>query len=161
MTNDNATANDRNATHSVALRAIGDEYVVSCYALGADGAPDYDQELFFRTYTDAAIARRIYEGKTRQLRCKVAEMDAAIERVMGAISSLSSCLAREVPNEARILSSTMADLRMTTLVRRDARREALKVSVLARGAEAIARRTEGLEGKIAAEAANRAAKGQP
>jgi hypothetical protein len=161
MTNDNAIAQTRNASHSVALAAIGGEYVVSCFALGADGEPNVDQELFFRTYTDARIARRIYEGQARLLACSAAEMDAAIERVMGAISSLSSCLAREVPNEARILAACVNDLTTAATARRDARRAALKASVLERAAESLARRTAGLDAKIAAEAAVRASKGQP
>lgn len=161
MTNDNALAHFSNGSHSVALAAVGGEYVVSCFAVGADGNIDHDQEFFFKTYSDARIARRIYEGKAKLLKCRAAEFDAAVEWVMRCISSLSSCLDREVPNEARILTDAVKDLTVARLARRDSHREELKASVLDRAARKIAARTEGLAGKIAAEAARRAELGQP
>lgn len=160
MTNDNAIAQTRNASHSIALAAIGGEHVVSCFPL-VNGEPDTDREVFVRSFDDAAVARRVYTAQAALLKCRAGEFDLAIEWVYSNISSLGSCLHREVPNEAQRLSQAVQSLTIAGLARRDARREERKAQALARAAEALARRSDGLAAKVAAEASERAAKGQP
>jgi hypothetical protein len=158
--NDNALAQTRNAAHSIALAAIGDEHVVSCFPL-VDGEPDTSREVFVRVFADAAVARRVYTAQAALLKCRAGEFDRAVDWVYAAVSSLGSCLHREVRNEAYGLSQAVQSLTIAGLARRDASREARKAQALTRAAEALARRLDGLDAKIAAEAASRAEKGQP
>ncbi len=159
------TANDTaaktsNATHSVAIVAIADEFVVSCFPL-VDGKTDTDREVFFQTFTDGAIARRFYANKAALLKCNAAAFDAAIDFVYYCRSSLASCLAREVRTEALSLARAVTELELATLARRNDYREGRKAAALKAAAATLASRTEGLEAKIATEAAERARLGQP
>lgn len=138
-------AQTRNATHSIAICALGEEVVVSCFPLVA-GEPDTDTEVFFETFTDAAVARRFYARKCALLACKAADFDAEIDWVYRAASSLASCLYREVPNEARRLAAAVAELELATLARRDATRTERKARALAHAADVLARRLARLHG---------------
>lgn len=161
----NTAANDTsaqtsNATHSIAIVAIGDEFVVSCFPI-VDGQTDTDHEVFVEAFTDAGQARRFYARKSALLACKAAAFDAEIDWVYRTRSSLASCLYREVPNEARRLRDAMAELELCTLARRDAYRQGRKVAALKAAAESLASRMVGLDDKIKAEAAQRVCMGQP
>lgn len=153
-------AKTQNATHSLALAAMGETFVVSCFAIVA-GEVDTDREIIFREFTDAAAGRRFYAGKATLLACSAAKMDEEIDWVYRTASSLGSCLYREVPNEARRLATAVADLELATLARRDATRAARKVQALAHAAAVLARRLDGLDAKIQAEGAERSAAWQP
>jgi hypothetical protein len=150
-----------NATHSIALTAIGTTFVVSCFKIGVDGKVDTDIEIIFREFTDAQAARRFYADKVGLLACTAAKMDAEIDWVYHCVSSLVSCLHREVRNEARILLAAVAELEIATLARRNPAREDRKTKALARAAEVLASRTAGLDGNIQKEAESRALRGQP
>lgn len=160
MNNDNNIAQTRNASHSIALAAIGGEYVVSCFPL-VDGEVDTDREVFVRTFDDAGVAKRVYQAQSALLAMKARDFDTEIDWVYRCVSSLGSCLYREVPNEARILRSAMQALQISALKRRDAGREARKAQALERAARVLAERETDLPAQIAAEAERRAAKGQP
>ena len=154
------SATVQNLTHSIAIVPVGGEFVVSCFPV-VDGKVDTDREIFVRSFTDGTIARRVFANKSSLLRCKAADFDAQIDWVHHARASLTSCLYREVPNEARILVNAIAELELCSLVRRDAAREARRGDAIKMARAELARRTDGLEAKILAEAADRAAKGQP
>lgn len=160
MTNDNALAQTRNAAHSIALAELAGEFVVSCFPI-VDGEPDTSTEVFFRVFSDGDVARRVYTAQARLLACSASDFDRVIEWVYHCVSSLQSCLHREVPNEARILAHAVAELRLAALKRGNAGREARKLLALTRAAEVLASRTEGLAAKVAEEASARALRGQP
>lgn len=159
----NSAANQTtaNKTHSLSLAYFGDEAVVSCFRLGADGAPDLENgEVFCRTVS-AEAGRRVFQGYERMLSCSAAEFDATVDWVMHARASLGSCLDREVPNESRILRDAIMCLSLCTLKRRNAQREELRERVIASAKALLDRRNENLSQKIEAEAARRASLGQP
>lgn len=151
----------RNATHSIALTEIAGEHIVSCFPLDTDGEPDTDCEIFVRVFADADVARRVYTARAALLSLPARDFDRVIEWVYRCVSSLTSCLQREVPNEARILRDAVTDLQIAALARRNAGREERKVNALAHAAKTLDRRLENLDEKIASEAAKRLSLGQP
>lgn len=161
----NLTANDtnamtRNASHSVALTAIGGEFVLSAFAIEA-GVVNTDREIVFQSFTEADVARRAYKQTSALLSCNAAAFDRAIDFVHYCRTSLASCLAREVRTEASSLLRAVAELELATLARRNPEREARKLRALCAAANTLSNRAAGLDAKIQAEAAQRAALGQP
>lgn len=135
-------AKTSNATHSIALAAIADEFVVSCFPI-VDGKVNTDVEVFFQAFTDVAIARRVYASKSALLRCNARAFDAAIDFVHYCRTSLASCRAREVANESRSLARAVAELELATMARRDASRSERKAKALRSAAETLAARMAG------------------
>lgn len=128
-----------NNTHSVALVALGCETVVSCFALGADGQPDTDRgEVFVRTFSDAERAQFFFDDSRALLACSAERMRSEIRGVESAITSLQSCVGREVLNESRILARCIARLQVATLARKHGELAILKAKVLGYGADALA-----------------------
>lgn len=128
-----------NKTHSVALVAFGEEQVVSCFALGADGQPDTDGgEVFVRTFQDPERARFFFDDSVKLLACSAERMRLEIGCVEMAISSLKSCVGREVLNESRSLARCVARLKVATLARKHSELDALKATMLGYAAAALA-----------------------
>jgi hypothetical protein len=150
----------QNATHSVAIAAICGQWTVSVYEIGGDGQADMDRQVYERSFASESIARRIFGEKCGLLKCSFSAFRGEVDAVMSARTSLSSCLDREVRNEARILDNCMRDLAMATLGRRNAELEALRASVLESSAALIARRTANLDSKIESERVRRDELGQ-
>ncbi len=150
----------QNSTHSVALAAIGGEFVLSAFAV-VGGSVDTDREIVFQSFTEAEVARRVYKQTSALLSCNAAAFDRAIDFVHHCRTSLASCLDREVRSEARSLLRAVAELELASLARRSPEREARKLSALCAAANILSSRTAGLDAKIQAEAERRASLGQP
>jgi hypothetical protein len=128
-----------NKTHSVALVAVGGEFIVSCFALDDDGQPDTDGgEVFVRSFTDEERAGFFFADSAKLLACNAERMHSEIRCVESAISSLKSCVGREVLNESRILARCVARLQVATLARKHSELEALKATVLGYASAALA-----------------------
>lgn len=160
----NAAANDTNAktsnaTHSVALAAIGGEFVLSAFAVVA-GEVDTDREIVFQAFTDASIARRAYTQASALLSCNATAFDRAIDHVHHCRVSLASCLHREVRTEALSLMRAVAELEIASLARRNPAREERKARALCAAVNVLSSRAAGLDAKLQAEAVKRAAAGQ-
>ncbi len=128
-----------NSTHSVALVAIGGEFVVSCFALGADGQPDLDGgEVFMRSFTDEERAGFFFADSAKLLACNAERLKSEMRCVESAITSLKSCAGREVINEAGILARCVARLKVATLARSYPWLEFQKANILVYAEEALA-----------------------
>ncbi len=129
-----------NKTHSVAIVAMGGEFVVSCFRLGADGQADTDSgEVFMRTFQDAERAQFFFADSCKLLACNAARMAEEIGCVQSAISSLASCLNTEAQNEAEILARCVARLQVATLARKHGELEFRKTQMLGYASEALER----------------------
>ncbi len=128
-----------NSTHSVAIVSICGEFIVSCFALSADGHPDTDSgEVFVRAFLDGERARFFFADSVKLLACDAERMKSEIRCVESAISSLRSCVGREVIDESKILARCVARLQVATLARKHAELEAVKAAVLGYAADALA-----------------------
>lgn len=66
----------KTSTHSLMAVAIGGVYVVSCFGIGADGQPDYDQEICHKECTTAKEAAELFTATKAKIAPKLSRARA-------------------------------------------------------------------------------------
>lgn len=154
MNNDNNARRFQNRTHSLTLALMGDgTYVLSLFALGADGQPDTDNgEVFVKSIehmpepassiqSRAEAAWRDYSGL---LRCTADRFDQECSAVYQWASSVISCPSdkendhKSLRAEMQTLARAMRDLQLATLGRKNPELEARRVRALEHGRTTLA-----------------------